>query len=109
VYFKDLKVIIKGQSCIDDANVLVGKIEWLSDKADFKSLEVREATMQVGNGTIKLKYLVVMDQPRKGKSKEPLVVSIDSMTLKGFKEWQGLYLAPTNASVRPGSAVKSRI
>lgn len=105
VYFKDLKVIVKGQSTIDEANVLIGQTVWFPDRGDVKSLEIREATMVVGNSEVRLRYLVVLDQPCKSTDKKPIEVKVNAITLRSWKEWQGIYLVPTNTNVQTGSAM----
>lgn len=97
-YFKRFTVIIKAKSAIDGANVLVGKTEWQADR-DGVAVKMRESVFSVGNQSIRLKYLVVLDQPKFAKSNEPVTFKFDQKTVSEFKEWQGIYLAPLNAKV----------
>lgn len=98
-------MIVKGQSTIDEANVLVGQTVWFTDRGEVNSLEIREATMAVGNSEVRLRYLVLLDQPCKSTEKKPIEVKVDAITLRSWKEWQGIYLVPTNTIVRTGSAI----
>lgn len=43
--------------------------------------------------------MIVLDQPRPNKQSQPPSYKIDSQTLSTFREWQGIYLAPSDKSL----------
>ena len=66
--------------------MLVGKTEWQADR-DGVAVKMRESVFSVGNQSIRLKYLVVLDQPKFAKSNEPVTFKFDQKTVSEFKEW----------------------